>query len=68
MSIEEKLQVTSCKDKKVNSEQYLESVHKVKVCHPRAGPGDLEHLENTGFPIKDFGNDRLKNRVFINRH
>jgi len=33
----------------------------------RDRPGDQEGLENTGFPIKDFGNDRIKTAVY-NRH
>jgi hypothetical protein len=35
------------------------------VCHPREN-GDPEHIENTGFPIKNFGNDGQK-AEFINR-
>jgi len=47
-----------------SGKELIESVHKVKVFNPRACPGDPEHIENNGSPIKDFGNDSLKSRVY----
>ena len=42
----------------------------VKSRHTREGgyPETLQLLEKTGFPMKDFGNDGLKQDFLRNRH
>jgi hypothetical protein len=46
---------------------YLKSIHKVPFLFsscPKLVIGHPELAKKTGFPIKDFGNDRQTNRVY----